>query len=315
MEQARGSSSSVAKHSAWYRARLLVRLGIGAALLALLVWRVGPRGFWEALASLPLLLVPVLAVLGIVPPVSYARRWRRILQCWGAEVTGWEALRVTVAASLANYALPVFGWAPAKMLAGWRWLGIGPRRVAVSLLLEQGLDVLALGLLAIVASLALAASGRAEVLPVLPGLGGWVLIAGVLSGVVVVSAVVFGYRKWRAQVVQLVQELTVAGDRAVLGWTVLRWLAEAVILASLLVALGVPVDPRFVVLLLALPALAGLLVPVPGGLGVREATVIGLGALVGMDPVRLGAVAAWHRMALLLGLALAGCSILMGRRQ
>ncbi|MFN3337577.1 MAG: lysylphosphatidylglycerol synthase transmembrane domain-containing protein, partial [Thermomicrobium sp.] len=120
------------------------RLLAGIALVALVFWRLGPHQVFTALTTLsPFALVPAVMV-GCLPPVFHAWRWRRLLEISEGRVSILDAVRVTVAASVANYALPAFGWAPAKVVATRRWLGIQAASSVPTVLIEQALDSMVL---------------------------------------------------------------------------------------------------------------------------------------------------------------------------
>jgi uncharacterized membrane protein YbhN (UPF0104 family) len=65
---------------------------------------------------------------------------------------------------------------------------------------------------------------------------------------------------------------------------------------------GLQIGWAGLIVLLAVPALAGALVPIPGGIGIREASGVAIAAWLGIDPAVAGAILVWHRAVTLLGL-------------
>ena len=288
--------------SAGVRRALSLLLGIG--LLTAVVWRVGSMAFLQALGELPLGVLPLAVAIGTVPPICYAWRWRRILELAQQPISMVEALRLTVAATTANYLVPAFGWAPAKIVLARRWLRMGVTRTVPSVVLEQLIDLTVL--------LMLAGSGlfllgkrpiplRAETFVVLAALVlVVVLFLGVL-GSVARRGRLTGIR--RALAVSWVFLTTMLGDLLVWGATVGRWSAELLLLGLLAALSGLQIGWPGLIVLLAVPALAGALVPIPGGIGVREASGVAIAAWLGIDPAAAGAILVWHRAVTLLGLA------------
>jgi hypothetical protein len=127
--------------------RRVLSLLVGIGLLTAVVWRLGLTTFLQALGELPLGVLPLAVAIGAVPPVCYAWRWRRILELADQPISLVEALRVTVAATTANYLVPAFGWAPAKIALTRRWLRMGVTQTVPSVVLEQLIDLTVLAVL------------------------------------------------------------------------------------------------------------------------------------------------------------------------
>ncbi len=286
------------------RVRRALSLLLGIGLLTAVVWRVGSTAFLQALGELPLGVLPLAVAIGAVPPVCYAWRWRRILELAHQPIPMVEALRVTVAATTANYLVPAFGWAPAKIVLARRWLQMGVTKTVPSVVLEQLIDLTVLAVLAGSGLLLIGKRSiplRAETFAVSAALVlVVVLFLGVLGSVARKGGLP-GMR--RALVVSWLFVTTMLGDPLVWGATAGRWSAELLLLGLLAALSGLQIGWAGLIVLLAVPALAGALVPIPGGIGVREASGVAIAAWLGIDPAAAGAILIWHRAVTLLGLA------------
>ena len=288
--------------SAGVRRALSLLVGIG--LLTAVVWRLGLTTFLQALGELPLGVLPLAVAIGAVPPVCYAWRWRRILELADQPISLVEALRVTVAATTANYLVPAFGWAPAKIVLARRWLRMGVTQTVPSVVLEQLID---LTVLAVLGGSGLVLIGK---LPIPLRSGTFAVFAAVVVAVVlllgVLGSVVRRGRLTRMRRLLSVSWLFVAtmlGDPLVWSATAGRWAAELFVLGLLAALSGLQIGWAGLIVLLALPALVGALVPIPGGIGIREASGVAIAAWLGIDPAVAGAILVWHRAVTLLGLA------------
>jgi uncharacterized membrane protein YbhN (UPF0104 family) len=286
-------------------------LGAGSGLLVVVLSRAVSSSREVAAAGsveLPLLFLALLPAW--VAPVAHAWRWKRMLAAIDEPLTLGPALRATIAATLAHYAVPGYAWAPVKGLLAKRIYGIGLVRSAPTLVLEQGLDM---GMLVAGAGLGVLLMPSLWVqvglrLPERPT--GIVLFAGVaLLGLVLV----WHRERWRSAL----GTLALNGQRLLCCWTVYPWLVGSTVvrwaadLASFwLVATGLGLDLSGTQLLVlaTFPALAGVVTPVPGGLGVREGSVLAVGSALGLagGPLALAALA--HRVVLLGGLLVAFAS-------
>ncbi|MCX2727427.1 lysylphosphatidylglycerol synthase transmembrane domain-containing protein [Thermomicrobium sp. 4228-Ro] len=294
------------------------RLAAGVAILALLLWRLGPAELGRALGAMPVSVLLPAAALATLLPLCHAWRWRRLLEIADQRVPLLEAIRVTVAASAANYLVPAFGWAPAKVVATRQWLGIGVRRALPTLVIEQALD------LAVLASCALVGFWQIRPTVVVPitlvsfrtrSVLGMLVLAGV-AGAGLAAALSARVRKFGLEVVTVGYGVLRETWRDPVVWlaTVGRWGVELLVLAWLVAAARLPVDWGGLFVLLGGPGIVGALSPIPGGLGIREATGVLLARWLGWDPVVVGAVLAWQRLVTLTGLGAAGVVTSIARR-
>jgi len=294
------------------------RLAAGVVLLVLLLWRLGPAELGRALGTMPLAVLLPSAVLATLLPLCHAWRWRRLLEIAGQRVPLLEAIRVTVAASAANYLVPAFGWAPAKVVATRQWLGIGVRRALPTVVIEHALD------LAMLASCALVGFWQIRPTAVVPitllpfrarSMLGMLVLAGVAGAGL--AAVLSGrVRKFGFEVLTVGYGVLRETWRDPVVWlaTIGRWSAELLVLALLVAAVQLPLDWGALFVLLGGPGIVGALSPIPGGLGIREATGVLLAHWLGWDPVGVGAVLAWQRVATLTGLGAVGVMASIVRR-
>lgn len=289
------------------------RVAFGIVLFAIVAWRLGVPELLEHIVMLAWWGVPLSLVCGVLLPVIYAWRWQRLLRPLQTAIPLRAALQVTVAASAANYLLPAFGWAPVKVIATRRWFGIETYRSVPTIAVEHALDIFVLSILAV---FGLVFSGLWHLSSSL--WNGWRIALSVTAlslGTLLVLWLVARnvLLQWGHGIVVILRSLHT--DPGVWGATLSRWLLEAMLLVVLARASGVAVPWWAVCLYLGLPGLAGLLSPVPGGLGVREGVGAAIATLVGASPSAIGALLIWQRTITLAGLALAGLIGTVGREK
>ena len=289
-------------------ARHVVWLVAGIALLALVVLWAGQFGSTFTIlrearpAALLLSLLPA-----TLAPVVHAWRWQRMLQALDQSLPLRAAVRATVAATLANYILPGYAWAPVKGLVARQAYGVGLARSAPTLAVEQALDagalILAAGLgFLLVPDLASHAQFQRS---------GAVLWLGLPAGAALITlAAVRGSRRLDSHLAAIRSSgRRLLGARALYPWlgllTLARWTSDLACFWLVAAALGMRLDPARLLLLAGLPALAGLVTPIPGGLGVREGGAVAIGGLLGLPAGPLAGAALLHRGVLVAGLPLA----------
>ncbi len=287
---------------AWRAAWLLGGLG----LIAVVVLQATRSGL--TLAALQVA-NPVLLLLALLPalvaPVAHAWRWKRMLLVLGQTLPLRSALGATVAATVASYAVPGYAWAPVKGLVARQAYGVGLMRSAPTLVIEQALD----------AAMFVVGAGFGFVLA--PGLvGGWSLrpplaaLGIAVLGVIALAALVVTRRRrpprfsvLRSSGYQLLRSQALYPWLA--GLSLLRWIADLAAFWLVAAALGLRLELGRLLVLANLPALLGMVSPVPGGLGIREGSVLAAGSMLGLSPGTLALVALLHRTVLLAGLPLA----------
>lgn len=289
-----------ARHAVW--------LAAGLGLLALVVLWAGRSGLTLAAlqkASPALLLLALLPA--AVAPAVHAWRWQRMLLVLDQALPLRAALRATVAATLANYAIPGYAWAPVKGLVARQAYGVALTRSAPTLAVEQALDA---GALILGAGLGLLLmpdlAAQAQIQPP----RGLLWLALPAGAALVALAALRRRRRFDAHLAALRSSgRRLLGSRALYPWlaslTLARWASDLSAFWLVAAALGMRLDPEQLLLLASLPALAGLAVPIPGGLGVREGGAVAVGALLGLPAGPLAGAALLHRAVLLAGLPLA----------
>ena len=292
------------------RSRLIVPamfwIGLLGAVVAL--WLSGQAsGAWAQVRAarwLPLVLV---VAGGVALPLVHAVRWRLLMLALEVDVPTGLAADVTVSSSLVNYAGPGFLGAPAKALLANRAANAPYGKTIVTMAFEQGLDFLVLLTGSIVAVLLI---GTGPIEEALSGRGRVARIALVVVVAVVVAAIAaVGRARIRRGVVRIVEAFRTLGsriDRPAVAWcTAALWLLQAGVVAALLWALGLPATPTTVISLATIPLLLGQIVPLPGGIGVREAAIVALSVPVGISSGGLLGLAIIHRVLLVVALPLA----------
>ncbi|MCS7050858.1 MAG: lysylphosphatidylglycerol synthase domain-containing protein, partial [Thermomicrobium sp.] len=145
-------------------------------------------------------------------------------------------------------------------------------------------------------------------------LGRWgvaVALAAFVLGVVILLGVPMAWRHGSSRVCRgLWQSWVVVGrvsrDPVVWAATAGRWGAEFLLLTLLVQASGLSLSASAIVTLIGVSSFIGLVAPVPGGLGAREAAGVVLATAYGWSPVGVGAVLVWYRIAAVIGLAVVG---------
>lgn len=289
-----------ARHAGW--------LVAGLVLLALVVLWAGRSGL--TLAA-PWRTSPALLLLALVPstiaPIVHAWRWQRMLLVLDQGLPLRAALRATVAATLVNYTVPGYAWAPVKGLVARQAYGVALTRSAPTLAVEQALDAAALALgagLGLLLMPGLAAQAQLQ-----PPRGVFWLVLPAGAALVALAALRRSGR-FDAHLAALRSSgRQLLGSRALYPWlaslTLARLVCDLVSFRLVAATLGLRLDPAQLLLLASLPALAGLAVPIPGGLGIREGGVVAIGTLLGLPVGPLAGAALLHRAALLAGLPLA----------
>ena len=187
-----------------------------------------------------------------------------------------------------------------------RALGLTTAETGAAVLWEIAVDVLVLGL---GSAIWLLASSRDLSAPstnqVFAGAG--VLFVGLLLVAVVVVWLRLSPSRWQRVQFTLRQALSLprrrpASAAIALGVTIAYWLVQAIVLALFLRALGGDSSVKLILGLITVPVLVGMLSPVPGGAGIREALMIGVARVEGADTAIVLVAALVYRVALFLAI-------------
>ena len=293
---------------------------VTAALIATwLLWRQG------SLANVAASLRSVSAwqVVGIL--IVYALsililgfRWHVLVRLAGGDPAWTSSAEVFLTSVIVNYAAPIGLAVPTRAALTVRDLGLPPVQSAAVVGWELALDVLALlGLSGI--WLALGGMGLLGTVSIDQGLL-VVAIGAAVLGMVALGAI-SRIATIRERIVSLLGPMVARpAQRPALAFvatvlTILFWLLQSGVMAALLQVFGVSPTIPLVAGLMGLPVLIGMLSPVPGGAGVREALMAAAARLDGVPgaPVILAAVA--YRLALFVvtPLVWAGLRLARGR--
>ena len=301
------------------RSRLIVPVVFWLALVGALIalWLSGQAaGTWDHVRSAHRL--PLLAVIacGIALPLVHAVRWCVLMDALDAEVPIGLAADVTVSSSLVNYAGPGFLGAPAKAFLANRAAGAPYGKTILSMAFEQGLDFLVLLVGSVCALLVI---GPQPFMDAFAGYGHTARIALIVGAIALIAIVVLiGRERMRRGISRIREAFAAIGsriDRPAVAWcTAALWLLQAGVVAALLWAMGMPATPTTIVSIATIPLLLGQVVPLPGGIGVREAAIVALSTPVGISTGGLLGLAILQRVLLMVALPLALLVVRLARQ-
>jgi uncharacterized membrane protein YbhN (UPF0104 family) len=273
-----------------------------AALAMVLLWRQGALG--EIGGSLAAVHPGVVAgILGIYATSIFVLgvRWHTLVRIAGGAPDWTASAEVFLTSVIINYAAPIGLAVPTRAALTVRDLRLSPGQSGAVVTWEAGLDIAALGTV----SAAWLALGGRDLVWTMSIDGRALLIAGGALGLAILVAVALTrVAAVRSRVAPFAGNLR-SGPREHPGLallaaflTVLFWGLQIGVMAGLLGIFGVASAPSLLLGLMGLPVLIGMLSPVPGGAGVREALMAAVARLDGIPagPVLLAAVA--YRLAL-----------------
>lgn len=289
--------------------RLLVPAIFWLALLASVaaLWLSGQAAnAWQQVRGARLLPVTLVLIPGVLLPIIHALRWQVVMRALGVDIPARLAADLTVSSSLVNYASPGYLGAPAKAYLANRTANAPYSRSIVSMAFEQGLDfcVLLSG-----SALALLVLGPERISATLPGADRTTQI--VIVGVAFLSAVALAavgrsrLARAFARIADAFRTLAATVDRRQVALlTVVLWIAHVSVVPLLLWALHLPLSFTNVLALATIPLLIGQIVPLPGGIGAREAAIVALSGATGASATELLGLAVLQRVLLVLALPL-----------
>jgi uncharacterized membrane protein YbhN (UPF0104 family) len=273
-----------------------------AAIATLFLWRQGSMGdVQEAIRAVhPLQLLGILVIYG-ASILVLGIRWHVLVRLAGGRPAWGSSAEVFLTSVIVNYAAPIGLAVPTRAALTVRDLGLSPGPSGAVVGWELGLDVAALCAI----SLAWLFQGGSAVVDgarldggVLATIGVFALLA--LAGVAGASQV--ASVRSRAMTIlgpmlaNPLQRPGLAGLAILL--TALFWSVQVGIMGALLNIFGVHAGQSLVFGLMGLPVLIGMLSPVPGGAGVREALMAGMAGLEGIPAAPVVLAAVCYRLAL-----------------
>lgn len=277
---------------------------LGVALMA--VWRQGQLASLAAMATQlqPLFVIGVLLLYAVGPALQCVR-WNALVRMVGGTPNLGAASEVFLTSVIVNYAAPIGLAVPTRTALTVRDLGLPFAASGAVVLWEALLD---LGLLAIASAIWVMAGDIDVLREALPGDAGTVRIVGLvlLGGAIAIGMVLWRMPRWRLRLVRASRDLAAYPVRqpAAFGLAALSsvgfWVVQALVLAALLTAVGVAAQPILVLGVLGPPILVGMLSPVPGGAGIREALMVVVAHVEGVDGAAVLFAAVAYRAALFL---------------
>jgi uncharacterized membrane protein YbhN (UPF0104 family) len=303
-----GDQRTTVPRRRWFSPLLLVPtpviFGVAAALATFVLWRQG--GLTEVVDSLrevhPGRIVGILLVYA-ASILLLGIRWHALVRMAGGAPQWTSSAEVFLTSVIVNYAAPIGLAVPTRAALTVRDLKLSPGQSGAVVGWEATLDVVALTVIS-AAWLVLGGSDLVQTLSV----DGRLL--AVLAVVVALSAVGMGAvsrsTAIRSRIAPFAGRMRSSpAEHPMLALLAVAltggfWGIQLAIMAALLQLFGVEVSPPLLLGIMGVPVLVGMLSPVPGGAGVREA-LMGAAARLGgaaAGPVLLAAVA--YRLALFL---------------
>lgn len=228
-------------------------------------------------------------------------RWDVLVRLVGGQPHWMSSAEVFLTSVIVNYAAPIGLAVPTRAALTVRDLGLTPMQSSVVVGWELLLDA---GALALISLAWILTGGGPLLLRMLPGTGAIVVV--VALGVAAIAGIAFiGWKTtFGRRIVARLRPLLLAPTERpgfatlALILTVVFWAAQSAVMAALVAVFGVSPTPSLMLGLMGLPMLIGMLSPVPGGAGVREALMTAMAGVEGQPgaPVLLAAVA--YRLAL-----------------
>ncbi len=276
---------------------------VAAALIATYaLWR---QGSLEAVAASVREAEPrrIVAILTVYASSIFVLglRWDVLVRLVGGQPHWMSSAEVFLTSVIVNYAAPIGLAVPTRAALTVRDLGLTPMQSSVVVGWELLLDA---GALALIGLAWILTGGGPLLVKMLPGTGAMVVLVALgVTGVVGIALIgwktAFGRRmaaRLRPLLLAPAQRPGFAAIAVVL--TVVFWAAQSAVMAALVALFGVSPTPSLMLGLMGLPMLIGMLSPVPGGAGVREALMTAMAGMEGQPgaPVLLAAVA--YRLAL-----------------
>jgi len=281
-----------------------VIFGVAAALAVLLLWRQG--GLVEIMDSLrdvhPGRVVAILVVYaGSI--LLLGVRWHALVRMAGGDPPWTSSAEVFLTSVIVNYAAPIGLAVPTRAALTIRDLGLSPSQSGAVVGWEVALDLVALSLIS-AAWLIVGGSDLVQTMTV----DGRVLLLAALLGAIGAVAMYFATRSAaiRSRIAPLAgRMLSSPVEHPVLALVAVVltggfWSTQVGIMAALLALFGTSVSLQLLLGVMGVPVLVGMLSPVPGGAGVREALMAAAARLGGTPAGSVVLAAVAYRLALFL---------------
>jgi uncharacterized membrane protein YbhN (UPF0104 family) len=253
-----------------------------------------------------------------------AFRWHLVVVMVGGLPSILRATEAFLTSVVVNYAAPIGLAVPTRAALTKRALALTPAQTGAAALWEIGVDVLLLAIVSaawIVLGLDDARDAAGQIAA--PA----VYLAAIAAAVAAATLAVFlvwrlrpalwGRLRFEALAfIRIPRDQPAAAVRVVVA-SASYWALQLVVFALLLAATGIDPTPRLVLGLIGVPILVGMLSPVPGGAGVREALMVAIAGVAGADPAAVLLAALVYRVALFAAIPIlyAGVRLLLRRTQ
>jgi glycosyltransferase 2 family protein len=297
--------------------RLAIQWLIPTGILAAFVLTGHFSAAISALRDVSLVWSIPLVVIGVGLPISHAWRWCFLLQRIGEQLSLPASVRITSLASLINYAAPGFLGAPAKAILARDSHRIPIGKSLPTLAIEQVLDafflVVASGLAIFLAGPTIVDAGRQRVTVentvVLLAVLAFLIAAALLAWIIGKRLLPAFARSLQSATLELIRSPEFR--KPIAAFTATRWVLDMAAVGVASIAVGLRLSLVEILLVANLSLLIGLLAPVPGGLGVREAVMATVAGVIGVSIPAILALSVLHRAGLAAGLpiALAGARV------
>lgn len=300
-------------------ARLAVQWLIPVAILVAFIVTGQLSDAIHALSDVSLIWAVPLILVGTGLPLSHAWRWCFLLKRIGESIPLAVSARVTSLASLINYAAPGFLGAPAKAVLVRDSHKIPVSRSLPTLAMEQVLDALLLLAMGTLAVLLTGPTLMEALREQMSSVSFEEKVVLALSLVTVIVALVLGWlvvRRFLPSFLDALRSASVTLLRStdyrfpIASLTITRWVLDMLAVGIASIAVGLRLSLIEILLIANLSLFVGLLSPVPGGLGVREAVMAAIAGAIGVSIPAILALSVLHRAGLALGLPI----VLIGAR-
>jgi uncharacterized membrane protein YbhN (UPF0104 family) len=276
---------------------------VGAAALATaFLWRQG------SLAAIgpSLRAVPPWRVLAILLGYGLSLlllgvRWHTLVRLAGGAPPWFTSAEVFLTSVIVNYAAPIGLAVPTRAALTVRDLGLSMTQSGIVVAWELGLDLVAL---VAISTIWIALDG-ASILHSAPlDSRPIIILVFVLAVGAVAVALLASVRSLRSRLARVLTPMVSLPKRRpstalfAVALTAVFWSAQLAVMTALLALFGISATPPLIFGLMGLPVLIGMLSPIPGGAGVREALMVAMAQFGGFAaaPVLLASIA--YRLAL-----------------
>jgi uncharacterized membrane protein YbhN (UPF0104 family) len=295
---------SLASRLAGIPTPLIFIVSVGMALL--LLWQQGSLGdVARAARDADKKLLVIAALIYLISLALLATRWHLLVKMIHGASHLMRAAEAFLTSVVINYAAPVGLAVPSRAALTKRALGLTAAETGAVALWEVGVDIIVLGVLSV---LWIALSGREGLDALNDAASPLVVLAVIVGGLIAALAAVIALRKlkpslWQKllfegrQFIRLPMEHPRDAARVV-SVTAIYWGMQFAVLWLLLDAVGVDPGVKLTLGLVSVPILIGMVSPVPGGAGVREALMIAMAHLYDVNSTDVLLAALVYRVAL-----------------